>query len=201
MPRAVACRLFQTARSRSRARRPRSSRVDTRDGASRGVRPFTTTDAPSAAAIASPIPAMEPILTAVLAWTPKIHLPACLPRPFAGATPRSLARVELPGFLCSPPQGPYARRGWQSPMTVLCRHRASSSRPPSPLRGRPDGERCGPAPGSSRSGRRRPSRRPQTKENIHDAGLLSSLRYDYGALEPHSSAEHLPKGLEALRAA
>jgi hypothetical protein len=59
-----------------------------------GVRPFTTTDAPSAAsavAIASPIPAMEPILTAVLAWTPKIHLPACLPRPFAVATPRSLA--------------------------------------------------------------------------------------------------------------
>jgi len=91
MPRAVACRLFQTARSRSRARRPRSSRVDTRDGASRGVRPSTTTDAPSAAAIASPIPAMEPILTAVLAWTPKIHLPACLPRPFAVATPRSLA--------------------------------------------------------------------------------------------------------------
>ena len=90
--------------------------------------------------------------------------------------------IELPGFLCSPPQGPYARRGWQSPMTVLCRHRASSSRPPSPLRGRPDGERCGPAPCSSRSGRR-PSRRPQTKENIHDAGLLSSLRYDYGALE------------------
>jgi hypothetical protein len=94
MHRAVACRLFQTARSCSRARRPRSSRVDTRDGASRGVRPFTTTDAPSAAsavAIASPIPAMEPILTAVLAWTPQIHLPACLPRPFAVATPRSLA--------------------------------------------------------------------------------------------------------------
>jgi len=30
---------------------------------------------------------------------------------------------------------------------------------------------------------------------------LSSLRYDYGTLEPHISAEHLPKGLEALRVA
>src|SRR5437899_8204504 len=34
--------------------------------------------------------------------------------------------LEFPGFLCSLPQGPCARRGWQAPMRVFRRHPGAS---------------------------------------------------------------------------
>jgi len=95
-------------------------------------------------AISIPHSVVEPVPTAGLAWTSQIHLPPCSARalsPRHGHSRGRIAGIPLLSTARTPTPEENGNRPWRYIVGIARHH----SRPPSSVRGRPDGESCGPA--------------------------------------------------------